>query len=88
MSAEVQWTNGQLKEAGLTKRKVAALAKKLFACSQAMQEMGLELYGCDGSGHLIHSSRPTHKSLPGGGNEADLGSVVAYVGQGFGGGGW
>lgn len=81
---EIRWTDAQLKEAGIDKRKLKALAKKLEECSNQMEAMGLSVYGESGGGHLIHTSRPTHDRQ----YNADLGSVVAYVGQGFDGGGW
>ncbi len=84
----IRWTNKQLRDAKISKRKLTQLVNRLRKCSEQMAEMGLEIYGVNGSGNLIHQSRPTHKKR-GPELEADLDSVVACVGlQGFNGGDW
>lgn len=82
--AEIRWTDAQLAEAGIDKKRLKSLVLKLSRCAEQMQTMGLSIYGESGGGHLIHTSRPTHDRQ----YNADLGSVVAYVGSGFDGGGW
>jgi hypothetical protein len=80
----IKWTDEQLKAAGIPKRRLAALVRKLADCSRTMQQLGLSVYGSDGSGHLIHRSRPEHDKK----GKADFGAIVASVGLGFDGGGW
>lgn len=80
----IRWTDEQLKQAGISKKKLSSLVKKLVACSEEMQELGLFLYASDGSGYLIHRSRPEHDKA----GKADFGAIVADVGYGFDGGGW
>lgn len=84
----ILWTDEQLKQAGIPKRKLASLVKRLRKCSAEMAEMGLHVYGASGSGNLIHKSRPTHTDEIGGYGKPDTGSVVARVGNGFDGGDW
>lgn len=80
----IEWTDDQLLRAGMSKRRLVALVKSLRKCSETMSELGLELYGCDSTGYLVHKSRPTHdrEGVP------DMGSIVADIGFGFNGGGW
>lgn len=80
----IRWSNSQLREAGIKKSKLKSLVKRLLKCSEDMQEMGLEVYGSDGTGYLIHESRPDHADD----GSADLGAIVADVGPRFNGGGW
>lgn len=83
----VNWTDKQLKEAGIDKRKLKSLVRRLRKCAEDMKELDLHVYGASGSGHLIHSSRPTHfRSILG--VYADQESSVASLGQGFDGGDW
>jgi len=83
----IEWTDEQLAAAGINKRKLASLVKRLRKCSDDMRAMGFEVYG-NGTGHLVHSSRPTHVDAPGGELRPDFGCVVASVGEGFNGGDW
>lgn len=80
----VEWSPEQLAEAGLDKRRLTALVRRMRSCSLEMQDMGLSVYGESGTGYLIHRSRPEHKKN----GDADTGAIVARVGQGFDGGGW
>jgi hypothetical protein len=80
----IRWTRKQLDAAGVDKRRLAILHRKLTEASAMMLEMGFEVYGADGSGYLIHRSRPEHDKN----GKADLEAVVADVGMGFNGGGW
>jgi hypothetical protein len=84
MGGDIRWTDDQLKAAGIRKRELVALVRKLNECSAAMRRMGLSLYGSDGCGYLIHRSRPEHD----GSGNADFGAIVADAGNGFDGGGW
>lgn len=81
---DINWDDDQLRAAGINKRKLVALVKRLRDCSRRLRELNLYVYGESGAGHLIHTSRPTHDTH----HDADLGSVVASVGFGFDGGGW
>jgi hypothetical protein len=80
----IRWTDKQLKEVGIPKRKLTSLVKKFEKCTQLMEELGLVVYASDGSGYLIHQSRPEHN----GNGNADFGAIVADIGQGYDGGGW
>jgi len=80
----IEWSDEQLKAVDIPKRKLAALVRKLIECSEAMRELGLNVYGSDGSGYLIHESRPEHNRQ----GKADMGAIVATIGGGFDGGGW
>jgi len=82
--AYICWEDEQLKEAGIDKRRLNKLVRMLGECSIIMRQLGLHLYGAAGSGHLIHTSRPTHDDNC----NADQGSPVASVGMGFDGGDW
>lgn len=82
--SDILWTNEQLKAAGINKRRLKSLVKKLRECSALMVEMGFEVYGQSGSGRLIHESRPTHDKYC----NPDFGSVVADLGERFNGGDW
>jgi hypothetical protein len=81
---DIEWSDEQLRAAGVPKRRLAALVRKLRECSETMRQLGLTVYGVDGSGHLVHDSRPEHDSQ----GRADFGAIVARVGYGFNGGGW
>jgi hypothetical protein len=74
----LEWTDSELKEAGLDKQKVLSIARRLEKLSKEMREIGLSVYG-DGAAHgyLVHCSRPT---------EAD--AIIADIGYGFTGGDW
>lgn len=82
--AYIEWTDEQLKVAGIPKLKLEVLISKLRECSELMQEMGFQVYGESGDGYLIHKSRPEHDDN----GKADMGAIVASVGYGFDGGGW
>ena len=84
----LKWSDEQLRAAGLEKRKVNSIVFRLRKISEEMRAMGLSVYGASGSGHLMHSSRPTHIDLPGGATKADMDSPVAWIGFGFDGGDW
>ena len=85
MSLELEWTDEQLEEAGLDKRKVLSIARRLSKLSEEMQALGLSVYGAgSGTGFLMHRSRPSH----GDNATADRDSPIADVGTGFSGGDW
>lgn len=84
---DISWTDAQLKEAKIHKGKLKKLVRLLRESSELMRGLDLEVYGADGSGHLVHRSRPTHVDTPTG-QKADFGCIVASVGPGFNGGGW
>lgn len=86
--SDIEWTDEQLQEARIDKKKLKSLVRRLRRCSKDMSDLGLHLYGASGSGNLIHRSRPTHIDKPGFRSESDMGSIVARVGQGFDGGDW
>lgn len=83
LPTDIRWTNRQLREAGISKRKLRSLMKKFEVITKMMDEMGLVVYGESGEGNLIHVSRPEHDN-----GAADHGAVVATVGWGFDGGAW
>lgn len=80
----IRWNDKQLKEAGISKRRLKMLVRKFEACTTLMQEMGLQVYASDGSGYLIHQSRSEHDRD----GKADFDAIVADIGQGYDGGGW
>lgn len=81
----INWTDEQLKEAGIDKVKLKSVVARFRRLTREMGEMGLHVYGQSGSGHLIHNSRRTHN---GPNCDADRGSSVADIGQGYDGGDW
>lgn len=83
MTSSIRWDDEKLKAAGLDKKKLWALVRRLRKCGKDMQAMGLEVYG-SGSGYLIHKSHPTHNEK----EKADKTSVVAELGPGYNGGDW
>lgn len=86
---DLDWTDEQLAAAGIPKGRLSRLVRMLRKCSMEMRAMGLHVYGASGTGHLVHSSRPTHVDEPGRtSGKPDMGSSVASVGQGFDGGDW
>lgn len=86
----LNWTDEQLDEAGLDKKKVSSLVRRLRQCSKEMAKMGLHVYGANGTGNLVHVSRPTHMDKGERGHLClpDHGCVVADLGNGFDGGDW
>lgn len=87
MNGWIKWSDDQLNSAGIDKKKLQSLVRRLSRCSKDMSEMGLHIYGASGSGNLVHESRPTHGFVHNG-MQPDQGSVVAFVGIGFDGGDW
>jgi hypothetical protein len=85
----IQWSDEQLAEVGIDKKRLVSLVRLLRRASKEMWELDLYIYGASGSGNLIHRSRPPH-SDNGRGNrmKPDFGSVIANVGEGFDGGDW
>lgn len=81
----IEWTDEQLAEAGIDKKRLKSIIRKLEAASAKMEGTGLHVYGESGFGHLVHRSRPEHFGRE---READFGAVIANVGPGFDGGGW
>lgn len=86
----IDWTDEQLEEAGIDKARLIKIIRHLKSASDLMWGTGLHVYGGSSTGHIIHSSRPTHSSNNNRAKAdvADLGSVVASVGEGFSGGDW
>ncbi len=82
----IDWTDEQLEEAGIDKKKLQSLVRRLRKISREMSEMGLWVYGASGTGCLVHKSRGTHDDTRQG--WPDYGSVVADIGRGFDGGDW
>lgn len=82
--ATKRWTREELERAGVSPAKLARLLRKFEECVRLMAEMGLSVYASDGSGYLIHSSRPEHDRA----GKSDFGAIVADIGTGFDGGGW
>lgn len=88
-AGDLDWTDEQLTAAGIPKGRLVRLVRMLRKCSTEMKAMGLHVYGASGTGHLVHSSRPTHVDEPGRtSGKPDMGCSVATVGQGFDGGDW
>ncbi len=84
----INWTPAQLKAARIPRRKLESLIRRLERCSRDMRELDMYIYGANGSGNLMHRSRPTHIDRPGFLGKPDMESPVAYVGEGFDGGDW
>lgn len=72
----VNWTDAQLKAAGIPKRRLMTLLRRLEDADFRLRELGLMVYAESGTCHLIHPSRPTHDTR----GKADHGSPVASVG--------
>ena len=78
----IEWDDGQLMDAGIDKRKLVSLVRRLESCGRDMDLMGLQLYGHgSGTGALTHDSRQTHSGKDG--ETADRGSVVASLRNGI-----
>ena len=60
----LNWTDEQLEKAGLDRKKVESIERRLSRLGREMQSMGLSIYGAGGSGNLVHHSRPPHKDHP------------------------
>lgn len=80
----INWTDTQLKQAKISKRKLTSLVKKFEQCAKLMHELNLNVYGSDGTGYLIHKSCPEHDDK----GNANFDAIVANIGFGFDGGGW
>jgi len=80
----IRWTDAQIAEAGIDKRKLTRLLKLFDQCQPLLQDLKLTVYGNDGIGNLIHDSRPEHTND----GDPDFGAVVALVGFRYDGGGW
>lgn len=81
----IEWDDDQLAAAGIDRKQLESLVRRLTRCGKDMQALGLHLYGASGHGCLIHSSRPAHGDT----GRADQGSVVATIYPGhFDGGDW
>ena len=90
-TAYIEWTDKQLKEAGLKPKEVQAIANGLLRLSERMKKLDLYVYSNgSGSGHLLHRSRPSHVDDFTSGNYgiADRGSVIATIGDTYEGGAW
>ena len=83
--AEIEWTNADLKKAGISRERLQNLILLLEECSAEMREMGLGAY-CGGDLQLWHFSRPHHRDGPN--CEADRGSVIAAIDGPWDGGDW
>lgn len=82
----IDWTDEQLQEAGIDRERLLKIIRHLRKASELMWGTGLHVYGASSTGHIVHSSRPTHAMY--GDNKCDYGSVIASVGEGFTGGDW
>jgi hypothetical protein len=60
----LNWSDEQLEKAGLDRKKVESIERRLSRLGREMQKMGLYIYGASGSGNLVHSSRPPHTDHP------------------------
>jgi hypothetical protein len=72
----LNWTDEQLEEAGLDRKKVESIARRLSRLGREMQGMGLSIYGASGTGNLIHTSRPTHTEPR---QQPDFDAPVAFL---------
>jgi hypothetical protein len=80
----LNWTDEKLKSAGLSRKKVESIVRKLEKISKELTENGLWVYGESGTGYLTHESHPEHDKD----GKADHSAIIARIGQGFDGGGW
>lgn len=80
----IEWSDERLAEAGLDRKELESLIRRLRRCADDLRTMGLKLYGDGSHGHLIHHSRPTHP----GGNSADYEAILASISGHFDGGDW
>lgn len=80
----IRWTDEELNSAGIDRKRLEHLVRSLRKASKELTAMGLTVYGSDGTGYLIHRSRPEHDDQM---NMIEN-AIVADVGFGFDGGGW
>jgi len=73
----MNWNDEQLEDAGLDKKKVESIVRRLNKLGREMDSMGLSIYGASGSGNLIHVSHPTHNDSMN--CKPDYDSVIAYI---------
>ena len=99
----LKWTDQQLENARLPKKRVESIARRLQHLSREMEELGLMVWG-NGEGVLIHYSRPIHwatdltagirakfleyEDEPQDVSGGDPGAVIADLGPHFDGGDW
>jgi hypothetical protein len=76
----IRWNDAQLAAAGINKRRLRALERRLRTTAREMQAMKLYLhFDRNDSACLVHESRPPFAED--GGN--DYGAVVAWIGPGL-----
>jgi len=77
--SDIEWTDEQLKGAGINKSKLMRLIKKIDAISEEMRGLKLQFYAANGEACLTHLSRSTHS----GNAEPDYQAVISYMGTGW-----
>ena len=81
----INWNNKELAAAGIDKRRLAALERRLSTTAREMRAMSLYLhFDRTGAACLVHESRPPFAED--GGN--DYGAAVAWIGPGLEAGRW
>lgn len=81
---DIQWTDRQLREMKISKRKLKALLNRLHRINLDLREMDLSIYATGGLVNLHHNSRATHTGL----GDTDYGAVIATVDMPIDGGDW
>lgn len=80
----IDWTDEQLKEVGIDKRKLKALIRRLEQAQVYLDALGLNIYAAGGDCCLWHDSRPHHDDS----SEPGQDCVVAFVKMNIDGGDW
>jgi hypothetical protein len=80
----LDWSDEELAEAGLSRKRVESIVRRLRRISGEMRDLQLHVYGASGSGHLMHESRPSHDPR----GKAHPENSIAHLGLGFDGGDW
>jgi hypothetical protein len=81
----IRWNNKQLAAAGINKRRLKALERRLRTSARQMQAMRLYLhFDSAGTAFLVHGSRPPFA----GDGSNDYGAAVAWIGVGLEAGRW
>jgi hypothetical protein len=81
----IRWNDKQLAAAGINKRRLLAVVRRLRKSAREMQAMGLCLhFDRTGDACLVHETRPPFAEH----ETRDHGAAVAWIGRGLEGGHW
>lgn len=81
----IKWNNEQLAAAGIDRRRLAALVRRLRTSLREMEAMSLNLHFDEtGDACLVHDSRPPFTDDC----TSDHGAAIVWLGRGFEGGHW